>query len=332
MIASAVGLTATALVSVAAAQGTNCWTSDTPLGALPPAKPIWCIPATDGPTTFVQHDNSWLDEFDHGLSNATIGPGYLVFDGSGASIDQSQHFRHNNHWMVDVSGQDADGPGPWNFGGATMRPDRGFRFIDGKLVVEIDVAAGISEYGGSAWPEIVVTTAASPTPSPSRDSTYNYDFFARDWTIGCRLEPQRAVVCALFDDSGRGSGAGGRRIEISSHQHEGAAVFGGGPFGYQAGAWRLCRDTDPDLECRDRFRLEFTRDSVSIFVNGALYQQHQGLPADKQLPDALLNGDVYVYFGSWIYKPDAATVRFHWDRVAINPEAAPTSAPVEHGH
>jgi hypothetical protein len=334
LVASTVGLAATALVSVAAAQGTGCWTSDTPLGALPPAKPIWCIPATDGPTTFVQGDNSWVDEFDHGLSNASIGPGYQVFDKSGSSIDQSQHFRHNNHWMVDVSGQDADGPGPWNFGGATMRPDRTFRFVDGKLVVEIDVAAGISEYGGSAWPEVVLTTAANPAASPARDSTYNYDFFPSDYTVGCRLEPRRNVICAVWDDSGRGSGSGGRLAEISSFQHEGAAaVFGGGPFGYQEGAWRLCRDSDPDLECRDRFRLEFTRDTIAVHVNGVKYMEHQGLPAGKQVPEALLNGDVFVYFGSWIYKPDAATVRLHWDRVAINPESAPAPAPpAEHEH
>ena len=96
---------------------------------------------------------------------------------------------------------------------------------------------------------------------------------------------------------------------------------------HQAGAWRLCRDSDPDLECRDRFRLEFSKDTVAVYVNGVKYMEHQGLPPEKQLPDALLNSDVYVYFGSWIYKPDAATVRFHWDRLAINPGTEPTAAP-----
>jgi hypothetical protein len=315
-------------VGAAAAQGTSgCWSSDTPLGALPPAKPIWCVPTGEGPTTFVDGDNTWLDEFEHGLSNAHLGAGYQVFDAAGASIDQSEHFRHNNPWMVDVSGQDADGPGPWNFGGATMRPDRAFHFQDGKLVIEVDVAAGISEYGGNAWPEVVVTTAPSPAPSPARDSTYNYDFFPKNHTVGCRLQPERSIICAFWDDSGRGAGAGGRLAEISAFQHEGAAaVYGGGPTGHQSGAWRLCRDSDPDLECRDRFRLELSKDTVAVWVNGVKYMEHQGLPPEKQLPDALLNSDVYVYFGSWIYKPDAATVRFHWDRLAINPTGEPTSA------
>src|SRR5688572_30114812 len=99
LILSFTAIASIAVVGVAAAQGSgSCWSSDTPLGALPPAKPIWCAPASDGPTTFVDGNNTWLDEFDHGLSNAGIGAGYQVFDHAGASIDQSQHFRHNNHW------------------------------------------------------------------------------------------------------------------------------------------------------------------------------------------------------------------------------------------
>jgi hypothetical protein len=276
----------------------------------------------------MQGGNSWLDEFNHGLSTASLGAGYRAFEVQGGSINQSQHFRHADHWMVDVNGVDQDGSGPWNFGGATVRPDRSFRFQDGKLVVEADVAAGLAEYGGNAWPELVVTTAATPTAAPSRDNTYSYDFFANDWTLGCRLQPERGPICALFDNTGRGAGAGGRVFEISAFQHEDAqSVYGGGPFTPETdAAWRVCQDDDPDLDCRDRFRLELTRDTLTLFVNGVKYMEHQGLPAGKQLPDALVNGPVYVYFGSWIYKPDTETVRFHWDRLAVNPATGPSAA------
>jgi hypothetical protein len=32
-----------------------------------------------------------------------------------------------------------------------------------------------------------------------------------------------------------------------------------------------------------------------------------------------VNGDVYVYFANWLYKPAWKTTRWHWDRVAVNP-------------
>jgi hypothetical protein len=320
----------------------NCpWGDKTPSGALPPALPIWCAPLATGASTVGDGSNSWVDDFNHNLSNAEIGDGYKVFDNQGASVYRTEHFRHNDHWMVDVSGVDGDGPGPWNFGGAALRPDRSFKFQDGKLVVEADAAAGIDEYGGSAWPEIVVTTA--PAPSGLVDESYAYGMFKGYWTVGCRLQSSRQPICAMYDDTGRSSGAGGRRFEISFFQHEGAAqVFGGGPFSPETDkAWRVCHQTDPDLNCRDRFRLELSRDTVTLFVNGTKYMEHRGLPADKQLPDALLQGDVYVYFASWINKPEAPVTRFHWDRLAVNPSASgdvvaasdPADAPTSHaGH
>ena len=90
-------------------------------GALPPAAPAWCSPLAQGDPTFVEGPDSWLDDFDHGLTNATLGDGYQVFERAGPSINKALHFRHNDHWMVDVNGVDADGGGPWNFGGALMR-------------------------------------------------------------------------------------------------------------------------------------------------------------------------------------------------------------------
>jgi hypothetical protein len=306
----------------AAAPAGDCpWGDKTPSGALPPALPIWCTPLARGASTVTNGANSWVDDFNHNLSNAEMGDGYRVFENQGASVYRTEHFRHNDHWMVDVSGVDGDGPGPWNFGGGAVRPDRSFTFQDGKLVVEADAAAGIDEYGGSAWPEIVVT--AAPAPSGLVDESYAYGMFKGYWTVGCRLQSSRQPICAMYDDTGRGPGDGGRRFEISFFQHEGAAqVFGGGPFSPETDkAWRVCHQTDPDLNCRDRFRLELSRDTVTLSVNGTKYMEHRGLPADKQLPDALLQGDVYVYFASWINKPEAPVTRFHWDRLAVNPPA-----------
>jgi hypothetical protein len=308
------------------APGVCPWPSVTPAGALPPALPVWCSTPTTGRVTFVEGPSSWLDTFDHGLSDADMGSGYRTFENQGASVNRTQHFRHNDHWMVDVSGVDEDGQGPWNFGGAVVRPDRGFHFQNGKLVVEVDVAAGIEEYGGSAWPEVIVTTA--PAPTALVDDTYAYGIFKGHWTVGCRLQPSRHPICALYDDTGRGSGSGGRAFEISHFQHEGAAqVYGGGPFtSEQDAAWRVCHGTDPDLHCRDRFRWELSRDTLTLQVNGTKYMEHRGLPSGKQLPDALVNGEVFVYLGSWIYKPEAPVTRFHWDRIAVNPERGPITA------
>src|SRR5437762_12984418 len=72
----------------------------TPLGALPPAVPEWCFAATTGPSTFTQGPNSWLDDWDHGLSHASLGDGYRAFDSQlGAA---TRHFRHNQHWLMDL--------------------------------------------------------------------------------------------------------------------------------------------------------------------------------------------------------------------------------------
>src|SRR3712207_8762324 len=40
----------------------------------------------------------------------------------------------------------------------------------------------------------------------------------------------------------------------------------------------------------------------------------------------LLN-NAYVYFASWTQEPSRKVVRFHWDRIAINPSNGPSAAP-----
>src|SRR5437763_16809431 len=69
----------------------------TPVGAIPPAIPEWCFQATTGPATFVDGPNTRTDEWNHGLSHASLGDGYKAFDSQlGAT---TRHFRHNEHWM-----------------------------------------------------------------------------------------------------------------------------------------------------------------------------------------------------------------------------------------
>jgi len=286
------------------------------LGVPGTAPPSWCLELTSGPPTLQAAPNAWVDDFDHGLSFAEIGEGYRVFDHAPAfsATCSSGHFRHNNHWMADVGTDGCEG--------VMMRPDTSFRFVEGKLVVETTVAAGINAYGGAVWPEIVVTNAPQPT-TPHAGGLYAYSMFEGYWAFGCRLESDRTPICALFDDAGDPSQTGGRVFEISFFQHEGAErVFGGGPFGAATdAAWRTCAQEDPDLQCRDTFRLELERDAVTLYVNGVRYMEHRGLPPGKQLPEALVAGDVYTYFASWSSRLNEVGpgARYHWDRIAINP-------------
>jgi hypothetical protein len=297
---------------------------------------MWCTELSSGPSTFGQGDNVWLDEFNHELSDADLGDGYRTFaDGAGQQFLDARYFRHADHWMVDVRGRDAPGAEA-NWGGTAMRPDRSFRYVNGRLVVEADVAAGIAEYGGGAWPELVVTTA--PQPTGDADVLYGYGQFRGYWSVGCRLQADRVTICALHDTS-----AGNARVwEVANHLWEGAQIYGGipDPAGSDRDrAWRVCRGTDPDTNCRDRFRLELTRDSLTVYVNGVRYFEASQFPDGKTM-DALVNADVYAYFASWIYRPGADTVRFHWDRVAVNPGPPPSTAsgnpstriPAAHGH
>src|SRR5262245_12769101 len=85
----------------------SCWPHNVPLGALPGQPlPVWCYPTlASGPPTFSQGLNSWVDDFNHGLSLADIGSGYKVFERA-RGINKSLHWRHSNHWMVDVNGKD----------------------------------------------------------------------------------------------------------------------------------------------------------------------------------------------------------------------------------
>ena len=293
-----------------------------PLGALAGQPfPVWCYDPMEGDApTFVNGANSWVDDFNHGASLTELGAGYRVFQVG--SIGRARHWRHADHWMVDVEGNDADGAPPYDFGAAMMRPDRTFRAVDGVLVIEAEVAAGVVDYQGSVWPELVITTAAAPTQLRP-NGTYVYEAFPNHWTVGCRLQADGAPTCALLDNTAGGDSTA-RVWEISHFQCGNTQgpfctqKFGGHPS-VVPNVHRFCRGTDPDTNCRDRFRWEISADKLTIYVNGTKYMEHSGFPPALRVPAALLNNDVYVYFGDFLFKSGHPVTRFHWDRIAINP-------------
>lgn len=300
-----------------------CEPSTAPLGAIPAGPPAWCFPLVAGVSTARSAANSWVDLFDSGPEHARFPTTYRVFEAARSStVTLTRHFTHNGHWMVDVAGKGAtpdeyegdrrDALTATHWGGGMVRPDRTFRFAGGTLTVEFDMAAGMLAYH-DGWPEIVVTTAAAPT-GVDVDPTHAIGVFGGAPSVGMRLYTDRIALSSAYD-------ATGRLFEVSSERTEGAAhSFGGAPSTPAlAAAFRLCHKDDPDTACRDRFRLELRTDSVTLWANGTLYFETSGLPTAKQLPSALTDGEVYVYFASWAYLGQAATERFHWGRIAINP-------------
>jgi hypothetical protein len=251
--------------------------------------------------------------------------GYRIFDSVGAAGGRTQHFLNNNHWMDDNAGGFT--------GGAMMRPDRSFRFEGNKLVIETDVAASIPAYEGEAWTEVDVSLAPAPT-GRIVDDLYGYGAFGGYWTFGCRLQPDRNPICALYDDSGRTVFDDGRVWEISFFQQIGD-TFGGGPWGESEAYWRECGPNQMDMFCRDRFRLELQSNRFSLYVNGHLYFQQTvaanttipGLRKGQMFPDAMLRGDVFVYMTDFQVRPSEPVYRFHWGRLAVNPGTPPSPAP-----
>jgi hypothetical protein len=278
-----------------------------PVGAIagqPP--PVFCMISGFPPDTFTNGPNTWSDDFNHGTNFTHLSPAYNTYE-LGDDC-RSIHWSHNDHWMVDIV---SDG-----CRGVMMRPDQSFQFIDGVLVVEVDVAAGYEPYGGAVWPEIVVTTSDEPT-SKLINGLYAYSEFAGFYSAGCRLQSTRRPTCAMYDPTDDAEGPPDRNTEVSFFQHEGAtnSDVGGGEW---RGGWRACNQGDPDTNCRDRFRWEITKATWLLYVNDVLYMEHRNMQASAQIPDAFLASDVYVYFADW-GEHAAETVRWHWDRVAVNP-------------
>ena len=307
----------------------DCWSTTIPAGAMAgqPA-PIFCALTNSGPDTSSQDANTWRDEFEHGLSFGNFtGDAYRIFETLG--VHQSLHWRHANHWMVDIA-PDAPAQRGLNdaIGGAMVRPERTFRFQDGVLRIDTDYAAGIPAYSATAWGEIIITTGDhpvyrnNPTGEALRsDALYGYDMFPNHWTLGCRLQADSHTTCTLMKNNANGPNDGGRSWEISFFQLVGDSVMGGFSDGTY---YRFCQDSDPDMACRDRFRLELTRTSLTIYVNGVNYFEQTGLPP---LPDELMKGDLYIYLASIVNQAHPDTVRFHWDHFLVNNPAPPTAAP-----
>ena len=284
-----------------------------PVGALEPARAAWCGDMHGrGVATAVAGD-PWIDTFGGSVEHGAIPATYRVFEAGPPSLYRSVHFLHNGHWMVDIEsigvppdryvGGRPDAKEASDFGGALMRPDRSFRAVADRLVIEADTSAGMQAYI-DAWPEIVITTA--PAPTLVVDPRFTYGVFGGHSTVGCRFENDRTPVCAAFS-------ADGPLFELAYDRTPGGAVVGGTP----QPAFRLCAKEAPDGDCRDRFRLEIEPAKLVLFVNGTRYMEHD--LAGASLPPDLFTKDVYVYFGSWLYQPTPAVVRFHWGRLAINP-------------
>lgn len=313
----------------------TCWPTDLPVGAITGQPvPVFCTIVNRGPDTSTASDNHALDEFEHQLSFANFtDTAYRLFDNVG--VYQSIHWRHANHWMVDIAPDRPEATAANNaIGGAMLRPDRTFRFQDGMLRVDTEYAAGYPGYGAAAWGEIIVTTGDHPVhggqppgESGRRDTLYGYDMFPNHWTLGCRLQADSHTTCTLMKNNALGVTEGGRHWEISFFQLEGETVFGGVSDGTY---YRFCQQGDPDMQCRDRFRLELTRTALTIYANGSKYFEQTGLPP---LPDELMNGDLYIYLASIVNLVEADSVRFHWDHFAVNstdpPSAAPSFGPTE---
>lgn len=360
VLAVAIPLVSATWSSMTTYAQSTCWPGVLPVGQstillqAEPDQPVWCSMLGPEPLSRVSGDNSWLDDFHTNVNMGTLDDGegdYRIFHNAGASTYEDRYFRNQNHWMIDIAGFGPDGfgnchgsgdganPNPagcYNFGNTVMRPNRSFTFQpDGHLIVEADVAAGQVDYAGNAWPEIVVTQADRPTGIV--DSLYAYGDFANNWTFGCRLQPSRVPICALYDNTGRTVAQGGRVDEISFWQGQGAqSVFGGEPGISTAldNAWRVCQHDEPDLYCRDRFRMDLTKDSVTLYVNAVKYFEVTGLPPEKQLPDAFIKSPVYVYDASTIFKPYVDSIgnypvtRFHWNHFAVNPGPELTASPL----
>lgn len=318
-----------------AAEAAICF-QEPPRGAIAPARPEWCDhvaqPAGD---MHLAAANAWVDEFNSGAVHKDLSTAYLHGEANGDGCDII-HFSQNNHWMADIQGDGGQYP---TMCAAWMRPDRKFTVgPDGTLVIEFEVASPIAgtrfdDAIGDAWPEFTITTA--PFPGNLRQNgTYLYETMPNDWTFGCRMQQSKHPICALYDPDGGVAGGADRRWEINqnggdvaSEQNPGDAA----PGGSIDLAWKGCTSTqDPDTLCRNKHRVELSRDGIKFFVNGV--PGYSAVFVNDDI-DTLLGGPFFVYFGDFAYQiRQDVVVRFHWDRLAINPEllggATPTPTAV----
>jgi len=329
---------------------------------------VWCYtqPAAI-PATRISGANDWVDTFDNSapsiLKFNDHDMGYRVFDvfnGPDNSF-KAGYFVNVDHWMIDLADIS-----PYRLsGGVLVSPDRQFFFENGKLVIEADLAGGSDGMGGAnRFYEIDVSPAREPTFGV--DNLYGYGSFGGIGGLGCRIERNDDggnFVCAMYDNSGRATdgscvsaqfcvlgsdGPSGRKWETQGigTPRTAQSVVGGystyripGTSMLLRDVWRICQINELDLHCRDRFRMELTKDSIHMFVNGFPAMQIDGLfaqnPAegwDNRVPDSWFQQGVRPYFTSWINGGQHTPTRWHWDRIAVNPHAggsfaAPSAAP-----
>jgi hypothetical protein len=322
----------------------NCSPNVIPVGqANPPGSesepmgPIWCFPLNaPGAPSRVTGANDWVDDFSTVTQMGRFEDGdydYRVFPNvqNGGTNFRSQHFTNNQHWMDDNAGGGQ--------GGTMIRPNRSFKFENGKLVVEQDVAANISGYSGDAWVEIEITNQPAPT-GVTWDNLYGYGQFGapNSWTFGCRITNP---ICSMESPNNYPPSTGTRAncFETAPHRvmelsffEQCGSVHSGGVEEQHA---RSCSSASqqPDMMCRDRFRMELTKSGLKYYVNGFLYFEDSNWPAARQISDAALAGDWYVYAADWQDTHPSPLYRFHWDHFAVNPHnpdgsfTAPSAAP-----
>jgi hypothetical protein len=331
---------------------------------------IWCYQQPSPlPPTRSSGANDWVDTFDNNGNSITQfndhDMGYRVFDvfyGPPGSF-ATGYFVNVNHWMLDL----VDVSTNRLSGGVLISPDKSFSFENGKVVIEADAAAGSDGMGGANRFYEIDVTPARTTGQFGVDSLYGYGSFGGTGAVGCRLERNDSggnFVCAMYDNSNRVTGGecpndgrvcsdnGGRPGRVWETQGVGTprtarSVQGGyaqypipGTNMQLRDVWRQCADNELDLHCRDRFRMEITKDSIHLFVNGyqamqidGLYAQNPATGADNRIPDFWFQQGVRPYFTSWINGGQHTPARWHWDRVAVNPHdgsgnfAAPSASP-----
>lgn len=322
-------------------------------GGLEPDMPIWCYtqpPA--GAATRILTALGWLDTWDNnGLGVQTLRDteyDYRVFrisDAQNPDRFRTGTFINSDHWMLDI--QDIS-----TFslsGGILVSPNRTFQMPNGGFSVEADAAAGSDGMGGAdAFYEMDISPATAPT-GIQVDTLYGYGSFGGIGAVGCRLERQSDgphAVCAMYDNTKRDAGQncvdpagcplnGPGRVWETQGVGVGytAAVVEGGTPDYlipgtnlhMSDVWRTCAANEHDLHCRDRFRLEITKTSVHLLVNGyvvyridGLFAQNPHNGADNRIPDSWFQSGVRPYFSSWVNSGQHSPIRWHWNDVNVN--------------
>ena len=175
-----------------------------------PSNAIWCYtqPAA-GPATRVSGANDWVDTWDNNgpaieqLNDRDYD--YRRFDFTSNNRIKVGYFVNVNHWMPDI----ADTSSFSLDGGSQLSPNRSFRFENGTLIVEADMAAGSDGMGGAdAYYEMDISPASAPT-GVTVDPLYGYGQFGGVGALGCRFERAEDgghVVCAMYDNSNRDAG------------------------------------------------------------------------------------------------------------------------------